>query len=97
MLLVRYLGPLLGTPFVFLARRRPELSFTEWGRRNTLLTGVVLFTLMWVRIFHGPVDTVALIIGIPLLATTTVLHFVALARRAWEAPVVREPRRLRPP
>src|SRR4029077_13911903 len=97
LLLFRYLGPLLGTPIVFLARRRPELSFTEWGRRNTLYTGVVLFTLMWVRIAHGPVDAVALALGIPLLATTTLLHFVALARRAWEAPVVREPRRLRPP
>ena len=91
-LLVRYLGPLLGTPIVFLARRRPELGFTEWGRRNTLFTGVVLFTLMWVRIFHGPVGLVALLIGVPLLVTTTLLHFVALGRRAWEAPVVRERR-----
>lgn len=97
LMLLRYLGPLLATPIVFLARRRPELSFTDWGRRNTLFTGVVLFTCMWVRIAHGPVDTVALILGLPLLGTTTVLHFVALARRAWEAPVVREPRRARRP
>ena len=92
LMLVRYLGPLLGTPIVFLARRRPELGFTEWGRRNTLLNGVVLFTLMWVRIAHGPVGVVAVILGVPLLATTTLLHFIALARRAWEAPVVRERR-----
>lgn len=96
LMLVRYLGPLLGTPIVFLARRRPELSFTVWGRRNTAFTGVVLFSLMWVRIAHGPVDVVALVLALPLLATTAALHFIALGRRAWEAPVVRE-RRSRTP
>ena len=89
LLLLRFLAPLLATPIVFLARRRPELGRTEWGRRNTLLTGVVLFTCMWVRIFHGPVSAVALALGIPLLVTTTALHFVALGQRAQVAPVVR--------
>ncbi len=91
--LVRYVGPLLATPVVFLARRRPELVHTVWGRRNTLYTGVVVFTLMWVRIAGGPVDAVALGMGIPLLGVSAVLHFVALARRAYHAPTVRERRR----
>ena len=91
--LVRYVGPLLATPLVFLARRRPELVHTVWGRRNTLYTGVVIFTLMWVRIAGGPVDAVALGMGIPLLGTTALLHFVALGRRAYAAPTVRERRR----
>lgn len=94
LMLVRYLAPLLATPVVFLARRRPELVYTEWGRRNTLLTGVVLFACLLVRIFHGPVGLVAIALGIPLLATTTLLHFADLGRRAWRAPVVRERRRL---
>jgi phosphatidylglycerophosphate synthase len=96
--LVRYVGPLLATPVVFLARRRPELVHTQWGRRNTLYTGAVVFTLMWVRIAGGPVDAVALGAGIPLLGTTTLLHFVALGERAYRAPLVRERRdRRRPP
>lgn len=95
LLLVRYAGPLLATPIVFLIRRRPELSHTEWGRRNTLATGVVFFTCMWVRIAGGPVSLVAAILGIPLLVTTTLLHFVTLARRVAEAPVVRPSRRER--
>ena len=90
---VRYLGPLLATPIVFLARRRPELVHTTWGRRNTLYTGAVIFTLMWVRIAGGPVDQTALALGIPLLGVTTLLHFVALGQRAYRAPVVRERRR----
>jgi cardiolipin synthase len=93
LLLVRYLGPLLATPIVFATRRRPELVYTEWGRRNTLATGIVLFVCMWVRIFSGPVGLVALVVGAPLLGTSTVLHFASLARRAYEAPVVRERRR----
>jgi phosphatidylglycerophosphate synthase len=93
LLLFRYLAPLLATPIVFLARRRPELVYTVWGRRNTALTGVVFFVLMLVRAFYGPVDAVAIALGVPLLATTTVLHFVALAERTYHAPVVRERRR----
>ena len=89
---VRYLGPLLATPVVFLARRRPELVHTAWGRRNTLYIGVVVFTLMWVKIAGGPVDAVALGMGIPLIGVTTLLHFWALAVRAYRAPVVRERR-----
>ena len=92
---VRYLGPLLATPIVFLARRRPELVHTVWGRRNTLYIGVVVFTLMWVKIAGGPVDAVALGMGIPLVVVTTLLHFWALAVRAYRAPVVRERRSMR--
>src|SRR5438309_544959 len=93
LLLFRYLAPLLATPIVFLARRRPELVYTVWGRRNTALTGVAFFVLMLVRAFYGPVDAVAIALGVPLLATTTVLHFVALAERTYHAPLVRERRR----
>lgn len=96
LMLVRYLGPLLGTPVVFLARRRPDLVHTEWGRRNTLLTGVVLFVCMLVRVSHGPVDAVALALGVPLLGGTTLLHAVSLGRRILEAPVVRPQRGERP-
>jgi phosphatidylglycerophosphate synthase len=92
---VRYLGPLLATPIVFLARRRPELVHTAWGRRNTLYIGAVIFTLMWVRIAGGPVDAVALGAGAPLLGVSVLLHFFALGERAYHAPVVRERRRER--
>jgi phosphatidylglycerophosphate synthase len=92
---VRYLGPLLVTPFVFLTRRRPELVHTVWGRRNTLYIGVVVFILMWVKIAGGPVDAVALGLGVPLLGITAVLHFWALAVRTYRAPVVRERRTTR--
>jgi len=86
---VRYLGPLLATPIVLLTRRRPELVHTAWGRRNTLYIGVVVFTLMWVKIAGGPVDAVALGMGVPLLGVSTLLHFWALGVRAYRAPVVR--------
>jgi phosphatidylglycerophosphate synthase len=92
---VRYIGPLLATPIVFLARRRPELVHTAWGRRNTLYIGAVIFTLMWVRIAGGPVDAVALGVGAPLLGVSVLLHFIALGERAYHAPVVRERRRER--
>jgi hypothetical protein len=92
LLLVRYLGPLTLVPIVFLMRRRPELVATTWGRRNTLYTGVALFTLMWVRIFHGPVDTVALIGALPVVGLTTLLHFASLAGRVARAPVARPKR-----
>jgi phosphatidylglycerophosphate synthase len=85
----RYGAPLLGTPIVLLTRRRPEIVHTVWGRRNTLLTGVVLFTLLLVRVSDGPVETAALFAALPTLVPTTVLHFVALARRVRDAPIVR--------
>jgi len=91
----RYLGPLLATPIVLLARRRPELVHTAWGRRNTVYTGAVFFTLMWVRIIGGPVDAVALGAGAPVLGISALLHFVALGRRTYHAPVVRERRTTR--
>ena len=85
----RYAGPVLVTPFVFLTGRRPELVYTVWGRRNTFATGVVLFTLFWVRVADGPVWVAALAAGLPTLVPTTILHFIALARRTFSAPVVR--------
>ncbi|HEX6539817.1 MAG TPA: CDP-alcohol phosphatidyltransferase family protein [Candidatus Dormibacteraeota bacterium] len=83
----RYAGPLLLTPFVFLSGRRPELVYTVWGRRNTLLTGVVLFALYWVRVADGPVWLAALCAALPTLVPTALLHFVALARRTFSAPL----------
>lgn len=83
----RYGAPLIGTPIVLLMRRRPELVHTVWGRRNTLLTGVVLFTLLLVDITGGPVSTAALFAALPTLVPTMVLHFISLGRRAAEAPV----------
>lgn len=85
---LRYVGPLLATPIVFLSHRRPELSHTVWGRRNTIAVGWVFFILMWVRIAHGPVDAVALAVGIPLVAGTLVLYVADLVRRTRSAPVV---------
>ena len=84
----RYAAPVLGTPFVFLAKRRPELVHTVWGRRNTILIGVTFFVLYWVRLAGGPVWVAALIIAIPLLVPTMLLHFIALFRRVAASPVV---------
>lgn len=86
LMLVRFLGPLLATPVIFLLGRRPELVHTEWGRRNTALTGLVLFVLMIVRVLGGPVWLGALVLGIPLLAPTAALHLLTLMGRAWRAP-----------
>jgi phosphatidylglycerophosphate synthase len=85
-ILVRYIGPLVATPFVFLAGKRPELVHTVWGRRNTAAIGLVLFILMIVRLSGGPVNTVALIIALPLLVPTLVLHSAALLQRTAQAP-----------
>jgi hypothetical protein len=41
-----------------------------------------------VRIAHGPVDTAALVLGIPLVGGTLVPYVVDLVRRIREAPVV---------
>ncbi|MFN2451539.1 MAG: CDP-alcohol phosphatidyltransferase family protein, partial [Candidatus Dormibacteria bacterium] len=87
-LLVRYLGPFLLTPLVLLAGRRPELVHTAWGRRNTALVGLTLFACMWTRIFRGPVDLVALAVGLPLVVPTMLLHFINLARRTAASPRV---------
>ncbi|MDB5114407.1 MAG: pgsA [Chloroflexi bacterium] len=88
LIVLRYVGPLLATPVVFLSHRRPVLSHTHWGRRNTIAVGWVFFILMWVRIAHGPVDTAALVLGIPLVGGTLVPYVVDLVRRIREAPVV---------
>jgi phosphatidylglycerophosphate synthase len=85
-ILVRYLGPFLVTPFIFLAGKRPELVHTVWGRKNTAGIGLVLFILMIVRLSGGPVNAVALGISIPLLIPTFLLHSAALLRRTLEAP-----------
>lgn len=85
-ILIRYLGPLLVTPLVFLSGRRPELVHTKWGRRNTALIGLVLFVLMIVKLAGGPVEPVALGIAPVLLLPTLALHSLALLRRTAEAP-----------
>ncbi len=85
-ILIRYLGPLVATPFIFLAGKRPELVHTVWGRRNTAAIGLVLFILMLVRLWGGPVNTVGLILALPILVPTLVLHSVALLRRTADAP-----------
>jgi phosphatidylglycerophosphate synthase len=89
LIVARYAGPVVLTPLVLLTGRRPELVYTLWGRRNTLLTGIVLFVLYWVRLLAGPVDVVALIIAIPTLVPTALLHFVALFQRVAASPRAR--------
>jgi cardiolipin synthase len=85
-IVIRYLGPFMFTPVVFLTGRRPELVHTTWGRRNTAAIGLVMFILMFVRISGGPVQAVAIGLSIPLLLPTFLLHVVALLRRTVEAP-----------
>jgi phosphatidylglycerophosphate synthase len=89
LIVVRYSGPVLLTPIVLLTGRRPELVHTAWGRRNTLLIGIVLFILYWVRLFGGPTDVIALIIALPTLVPTALLHFVALYQRVAASPRAR--------
>ena len=89
LIVVRYAGPAMLTPLVLLTGRRPELVHTVWGRRNTGLTGIVLFILYWVRLFGGPVDIVALVIGIPTLVPTALVHFAALFQRVAASPRAR--------
>jgi phosphatidylglycerophosphate synthase len=89
LIVVRYAGPVLLTPIVLLTGRRPELVHTVWGRRNTLLIGIVLFILYWVRLLGGPTDIVALIIALPTLVPTALLHFVALYQRVAASPRAR--------
>jgi cardiolipin synthase (CMP-forming) len=88
LVVVRYAGPVVLTPLVLLTGRRPELVHTVWGRRNTGLIGIVLFVLYWVRLFGGPVDIVALVIAIPTLVPTALLHFVSLFQRVAASPRV---------
>jgi phosphatidylglycerophosphate synthase len=88
LIVLRYVGPLLATPIVFLSHRRPVLSHTHWGRRSTIAVGWVFFILMWVRIARGPVDAAALALGIPLVGGTLVPYVADLVRRTREAPVV---------
>ena len=89
LMLARYLGPLVVGSAFQLAGRRPELTSTVWGRRNT---APVRAALLIVRAVDGPVGPVALALGIPLLGTTTLLHFAVMARREREAPVARRRR-----
>lgn len=85
-ILVRYLGPFAATPVVLALGRRPELVHTTWGRRNTAAIGLVLLILLVVRIAGGPIDVVALALGLPLLVPTLLLHLIALGQRTAEAP-----------
>jgi len=85
----RYAAPVLFTPLVLLLGRRPELVHTVWGRRNTLLTGIVLFTLFWVRVAGGPVWLAALFAALPTLVPSGILHFISLAHRVLAAPASR--------
>lgn len=87
LVLFRYLAPMLLTPVVFALRRRPELVRTEWGKRNTVLTGVVLTVCMLVDVFDGPVALVNAVVGLPLLVPTMLLHFRSLAVRVAQSPV----------
>lgn len=89
LILFRYLAPMLLTPIVFAMRRRPELVRTPWGKRNTVLTGVVLTVCMLVDVAGGPVVLVNAVVGLPLLVPTMLLHFRALFRRVAASPVVR--------
>ncbi|MFI5286724.1 MAG: CDP-alcohol phosphatidyltransferase family protein [Candidatus Dormibacteria bacterium] len=89
LIVARYAGPVLLTPIVLLTGRRPELVYTVWGRRNTMLTGIVLFILYWVRLLGGPVDILALILALPTLVPTALLHFAALFHRVAASPRAR--------
>ena len=89
LIVVRYSGPVLLTPIVLLSGRRPELVHTLWGRRNTLLIGIALFILYWVRLLGGPTDVIALILALPTLVPTALLHFVALFQRVAASPRAR--------
>ena len=62
---------------------------TPWGRYNTMLTGLVLFVCMLVKVAAGPVALVNAAVGLPLLVPTALLHFRALGQRVAAAPVVR--------
>jgi hypothetical protein len=62
---------------------------TTWGRYNTMLTGVVLFVCMLVKVAGGPVTLANAVIGLPLLVPTALLHFRALGQRVAASPVVR--------
>jgi phosphatidylglycerophosphate synthase len=84
--LVRYLGPLLLTPVVLALGKRPELVHTVWGRHNTLLTGWVALACTIVRATGHDAVTTSLIIGLPLLVPTTLLHFYSLWKRVTRAP-----------
>jgi phosphatidylglycerophosphate synthase len=85
--LVRYLGPLLLTPLVLALGKRPELVHTVWGRHNTLLTGWMALACTIVRATGHDAQTTSLIIGLPLLVPTTLLHFYSLWKRVAGAPV----------
>lgn len=89
LIVVRYLAPLLLTPIVFLLRRRPELVRTNWGKRNTVLTGLVLTVCMLVDVAGGPVTLTNAVVGLPLLVPTALLHFRALGQRLAASPVAR--------
>jgi hypothetical protein len=57
-----------------------------------MLTGLVLFVCMLVKVWGGPVTLANLVIGLPLLVPTTLLHFRALIERVLSAPRVPGPK-----
>ncbi len=85
-IVIRYCGPFLLTPIIFVMGKRPELVHTKWGRRNTALVGATFVICYFVRLAGGPVDWVALILGIVLVLPTFALHVVALVERVRDAP-----------
>jgi hypothetical protein len=54
-----------------------------------MLTGLVLFVCMLVKVFAGPVVLINAAVGLPLLVPTALLHFRSLGQRVVAAPVVR--------
>jgi hypothetical protein len=57
-----------------------------------MLTGLVLFVCMLVKVWGGPVTLVNLVVGLPLLIPTTVLHFRSLIERVVSAPRAPDPK-----
>ncbi len=85
-IVVRYCGPLLLTPIIFVLGRRPELVHTKWGRRNTALVGGTFVVCYVVRLLGGPVNWVALGLGVAFVLPTFALHIIALVSRVKDAP-----------
>lgn len=86
-IVVRYCGPLLLTPIIFVMGKRPELVHTTWGRRNTALVGGTFVVCYFVRLAGGPVDWVALVLGVTCILPTFALHVVALVQRVRTSPL----------
>ena len=86
LILIRYLGPLFMTPFIFALGYHPEIGHTGWGRTNTALTGIVFGALTLTRLAQRSVYPIAIYVALPLLVPTTLLHFRSLAKRVRREP-----------